>query len=684
MATRIKDGMIPYTWWIWIEITNNHVINVLLRELNNLIHVNEDRELYVDLQLDDWIQPDDDFPVGVTTWKILQEDWWQQSWIILNWKTTSWDYVRFIYANDGKLYYDPWTWVWIEIWAWWGATLDINTKTFWISNTDDLQTATQALQWRLQWKFPVISYQWNTYLLDREFSEWDSWNLRFINTFTTIYENHNSWDSYVWQNRLYIFYTDWEATRIWIDTVPVSPNVLDTNTDYQTPYTPQYDWSPATKKYVDDWLALKQDKLTAWTRITIDPVTNVISADVSGVMTYMWNVTDSSQLPASWNQGDCWYDETAKTLRAWDWNRWNDIGGTGIDLTNYFNMTTNTSDDITEWTTNLFVTQTEKNTWNSKQDQLTAWTNIQISNNVISATDTIYTQWDWIEITNQNVINNTAKFDPDNAGSLGQFLKKTNDGYAWADIPWWWGGTSYTAWDWIDITNNVISATDRFTPTNQWSIGQVLKKSGANTYYWANESWWGGWGWNFNPTNTWTPWQILTKTSSGYAWMDAKSNVKCFDVNFVNPTQAWLKAIADWVDADETNWAIIKTGQQDVFLYSYKETSGNITQYHFFSYRNRTDKTTTSNGDFTSLKQVACTLSYNEIEYSISAVDFNTVTNFLVVESSWYTTPYMPTAWYQPATKAYVDSRNWVWTLSEYNNLPSIDPNVFYNITSLS
>jgi hypothetical protein len=39
------------------------VINVLLRELNNLIHVNEDRELYVDLQLDPGIAPDDDFPV---------------------------------------------------------------------------------------------------------------------------------------------------------------------------------------------------------------------------------------------------------------------------------------------------------------------------------------------------------------------------------------------------------------------------------------------------------------------------------------------------------------------------------------------------------------------------------------------------------------------------------------------
>ena len=114
MATRIKEGLIPYTWWVGIEITDNHVINVLLREMNNLIEVNGDNELYVDLQLPSWIKPTDDFPVGVTTGKILQTDWWQQSGLILNWKTTSGDYFRLIYANDGKLYYDPWTWVWHE------------------------------------------------------------------------------------------------------------------------------------------------------------------------------------------------------------------------------------------------------------------------------------------------------------------------------------------------------------------------------------------------------------------------------------------------------------------------------------------------------------------------------------------------------------------------------------------
>jgi hypothetical protein len=49
-----------------------------------------------------------------------------------------------------------------------------------------------------------------------------------------------------------------------------------------------------------------------------------------------------------------------------------------------------------------------------------------------------------------------------------------------------------------------------------------------------------------------------------------------------------------------------------------------------------------------------------------------------------YTNPYMPEYNGSPATKAYVDSINRTWTLSEYNAIQNKDPNVVYNITSLS
>ena len=533
--------------------------------------MNENRELYVDLQLDDWIQPDDDFPVGVTTWKILQEDWWQQSWIILNWKTTSWDYVRLIYANDGKLYYDPWTWTWIEIWwgGWGGGWADCNTKTFYLSSTSDLATANEAYDWYKDGKDAILWHDWLMYVFYEEQNVSDHY-LKFLCTRLRGTARESSWQAFMSANELKLEVDDntWEIDNI-VFTDSYSNNIgfwyLPTNTTVRVPFTPTDDSHPTTKKYVDDWLALKQDKLIAWQNITIALDGKTISATIPSALIYKWNVTNVADLPSSWQTvWDTYFVEWADAMYSWGWNQWNYVGGTGISLTDYFNMTVNTSDDITEWSVHLFVTQTEKNYWNSKQDQLTAWANIQISNNVISATDTKYTGWDWIEITNQNVINNTAKFDPDNAGSLGQFLKKTNNGYAWADIPWWWGGTSYTAWDWIDITDDVISATDRFTPTNQWSIGQVLKKSGANTYYWANESWG---EWNFNPENPWTTGQVLTKTATWYDWetiAGGEGNVKLFALSSLSDTTT-AQAVLDWTLAWKMPIVKYNNGVQDVY-----------------------------------------------------------------------------------------------------------------------
>lgn len=393
MATRIKDWMIPYTWWQWIEITNNHVINVLLRKFNNLIQVNGDRELYVDLQLPEWIQPDDDFPVWVTTGKILAEDWWYQSWIILNWKTTSWDYIRFIYANDWHLYYDPWTWVWIEFWTWWGW-VQINVAT--ASTLGIIKLGTDTKQ-----------------------------------TIVAELPSTEAWRTY-----------------------PVQLNA-DNQAVVNIP------WTDTT--------------YTAGTNVSIDQ-NNEISVTLPNVLVYKGTVQDLSDLPASWTVWDTYFVEWEDWMYSWNWTIWEYVWWTWIDTSNFFDKTVDTSDDITQGTTNLFVTQQEKNIWNNKQDPISAWDGIDITNNVVS---------------------NTLPFDPDNAGSLGQFLKKTNDGYAWADIPWWWGGwwgSSYTAGDGINITNNVISNTAMFNPTNQWNVGQVLKKSGTNSYYWANESW----GWDSN------------------------------------------------------------------------------------------------------------------------------------------------------------------------------------------
>lgn len=111
MPVRIVEWQKPYTAWPWIDIDANKVISLLLREENNLIYINDNDEAYVDLQLQSGLTPNSDFPVWVTVGKVLQADWWTKSWLVLNWKTTSGDYARWIYATDWELYFDKWTWV---------------------------------------------------------------------------------------------------------------------------------------------------------------------------------------------------------------------------------------------------------------------------------------------------------------------------------------------------------------------------------------------------------------------------------------------------------------------------------------------------------------------------------------------------------------------------------------------
>lgn len=656
MAVRIKDGIIPYTWWIGIEITNNHVINVLLREMNNLIHVNEDRELYVDLQLDDWIEPDADFPVGVTTWRILQEDWWPQNGLILNWKTTSWDYSRLINADDWNLYVDLGDGNWILLGWSSGWITDINTKTFYIEDDQDLTTAQAAYDWYADEKDAILSYWDSIYVLVESTSSVWTTELKFRNNKLVI-ENWMS-DSCSTQDWIVLTVDEAldEVTAIDLVSVEATPHVLATWVNYSTPYVPEYNGSPATKSYVDQWLATKQNILTPGTRITI--VDDVISADISGVFVYKGNVTDPAQLPSSWNTvWDCWVSESDDIMYAWDWTQWNAIWSSWVDLSNYFNKNVDDSDDITPWSVHLFVTPQEKTYWNGKQDKLTAGENININqNNVISSPS--YTWWDWINIAN-HVVTNTAKFDPENAGSLGQFLKKTSTGYSWANIPWWWG-SSYTAWDWINISNNVITNTKPFDPTGTWQVGYVLKKT-ADGYIWAAESWWGsGWEWNVKLFTL----SSLSDTTTAQAALDwyntGKLPILEYDWSFgANPTQ-WKYFFYPVVDSTSTSTKLIF------------ENIPSSNQY----YVNTTD-------GYTQCKKV-------HVTFTISNA---TVTNIGIGESieskNSFISPdvdyanlgnvFTPARDWDPATKKYVDSRNRVGTQAEYDLLTPVSW-VIYNI----
>ena len=116
MATRVVEWKKPYTWWEAIDIDQNKVISLKLRDENNLIIYDSwDDEIYVDLQLPDWITPTDAFPVWVTTGRAVVADWWDLAGTIICAKTTSGDNIKLLYADDWTLWIDNWTWTFKQI-----------------------------------------------------------------------------------------------------------------------------------------------------------------------------------------------------------------------------------------------------------------------------------------------------------------------------------------------------------------------------------------------------------------------------------------------------------------------------------------------------------------------------------------------------------------------------------------
>lgn len=98
-----------YTGWVAIEVTPNKVINLLLRAENNLLHVNDDNELYCDLQTANGVTPSSNFEVWVTTGTVQASDGRPQNWLLLHYEATSWAYAQWLCGADGKIYFDNWT-----------------------------------------------------------------------------------------------------------------------------------------------------------------------------------------------------------------------------------------------------------------------------------------------------------------------------------------------------------------------------------------------------------------------------------------------------------------------------------------------------------------------------------------------------------------------------------------------
>lgn len=224
--------------------------------------------------------------------QIISNNWWgggvglyKYKWSVQTYNDlpTSWVKVWDVYNVVEEHKTDPKFPAWANLaWtgtAWdvlWGTfdVSDLNTKTFFISSTSDLTTWQAIYDWIKDWKSAIVDDWLQSYVYER-----DTWNTLIFWSKTTV----SLWNttSSIASKSLNIEYSDWAVTQIRISTD--TKDVLLTNRDYSTPYTPTYNWSPATKKYVDDSL-----------------VPYAKSCDLATVAT-SWEYCDLSWTPSIWD-----------------------------------------------------------------------------------------------------------------------------------------------------------------------------------------------------------------------------------------------------------------------------------------------------------------------------------------------------------------------------------------------
>lgn len=180
MTVRAVEWKQPYTWGTAIEIDENKVISLRLRDENNLIIYDAgDNEIYVDLQLPDELTPTDAFPVWITTGRVIVDNGWDLQWTLICAKTTSGDNIKLLYADEGTLWIDNWTWTFKQIYFKWDVDAIVqaiytyinenaNVKAFLIYWTEaqKKQKLWDAISYYVvSWKIPLLSMDSVTYTL---------------------------------------------------------------------------------------------------------------------------------------------------------------------------------------------------------------------------------------------------------------------------------------------------------------------------------------------------------------------------------------------------------------------------------------------------------------------------------------------------------------------------------------
>lgn len=273
--------------------------------------------------------------------------WSQITWApISSWSSApsnpnEWD-IWYDTTNDVLKAYDGTNWNEVG-----SDAADINTKTFYIrgdGSAEDLQRAQAAWDWILAWKNALlIDYDKRVYTLTQSTS---SYAMFYCDRWWITYYNSNAMIDGSYYIRFSL--SSWAVTSIgWWGWYSV--NVLQTDVDYSTPYTPLYNGSPATKQYVDNksaaasWATTTQPSSPSAWAIYYDTTNNVLKVYNWTTWETVWWGSAASAIsttqpsnPSAWST---YFDTTTGLMMMYDWSAWEPIGNVlWITQTAYDNL----------------------------------------------------------------------------------------------------------------------------------------------------------------------------------------------------------------------------------------------------------------------------------------------------------------------------------------------------------
>lgn len=615
MPVRIVEWQLPYTAGTGIEIDSNKVISLLLREENNLIMVNDDNEVYTDLQLETWIRPTDTFPVWVTVGKILQADGWTQSWLLLNRKTTSWDYARRIYANDGNIYFDGGTWTRKQVY--YSSQVDAaisqlrdEVYEYFIRYQDYYWITKTGSSFELSLSSEITPDQNFTVNAPTDVETWQAYILRVTNS-TTAYTmtlgnyitnpknvdttlNPNTVDTFVF---LAVDGTNLELQPIVDQASSVNNGTLTIQKNWTTVWT--FTANQATNTTVNITTPTVVDDLTTQSS------TNALSAnqwyllkgmidDLSGFGKFLslrdattWQpISFPLQTPYAYSTWDYFVVETISTATPPVNYR-----PSGSSYTWTASSTTE-SDELEVWDVYVYdgtVWLLQSNHWKTVAFANIAWQPTDNTNlaNALNAKQDTLTAWNWIDITS-NVIKTTFNYW-DSASAAADTTKTVS-------IP---AITSLNAWQTIIVkTENTNTAWDTSLQLNSFTaypiryMGAELTST-TDSYVWS--------AWNYTVfLFDWTYRQAVAKSYD---------NNTTYTMNF--SVDAWKYTAGTWTYAI-TRYSVVM--QKDNGTWE-KITATNA------NYTTWTTKTANTNG-----------FILNEIRY------YNTTTTLATGAAAWTNT----------------------------------------------